>query len=579
MAFCRQVIRKKRIPASSLPRSWCCRPMSDQNMRYHLWIPAAEWSRVRPLVESMNIPDTDPLLLWPVDPWPVTFGLEDNGDATYSGDVHWYNDIIGESTGCDVFRKPGWTPEKFSLFVLSRHNMHIDLGGRKSPTLAALAGYLQTPMVVDEDMGAVHRTSLLTPDGNVALVSHEGGPGTMEKLRAAFFSQGLDAVLAVSGVSLNYRCVRQSFSLGGAAYARQTQIRDWIQDHLRGKLQAPKGAELTYHDFNLPYSDDIEDDRPVVTWARSSQHLYEVIYPTTEQVGPLDMLCAVDGELQHYADPDTGLEKGLGAHGADWAQWVLRHSVPEGQRVTNRPWEGNSTEARLYRTEHNIVGYEDHETNTSQFASALELLTWLKRSLGDHNAAINVHVLDDVSLMLSEETMPFLQEHTFGQLFGPEVKVRYSSQMFFPWVHVWDWREGDHRGHSWNASVSTTMDGESLESYLGLNCLDFSSLEDYLMPVGAPISMNSWFVLHLENTGTCMVFPAVGTMLQVSTDHDGATAEIAAREQRSRQQRLDLEDRFQARWATWLDADHQLTRTEMQAGLKALAELIEENSE
>ncbi|MCQ2001466.1 hypothetical protein [Arthrobacter zhaoxinii] len=554
--------------------------MPDPTTRYDVWIPAREWARVRPIVESMNNPNTDgPHLRWPVDPWPVTFAVEDNGDATYSGNVSWYNDTIGESTGYDVFQKPGWTPEKFSLFVFSRHNMHLDLGRRSYPTLAALASYLQTPMVVDEDMGSFHRTSLLGTDGNVALVSHPGVPGTIEHIRTAFFTQDLAAVLAVPGVSLNSKNVRQTSSMSGAAYGRQTQIRDWMQAHVRGKLSAPKGAELAWNDFNLPYSDDIGDTRPVVAWARSSKHLYEVIYPTTEQVGPLEMLCAVDGELQSYVDPDTGVDEGVGAHGADWAQWVLQHSVPEGRRTPKQPWEGNNPEARLYRMEHNIVSYEDHETGTSQFESALELHTWLKRSLGDHNAPISVHVLDDVSFMLAEERLPVLQEHTYERISGPGVKVRYSTQTFFPWVNVLDWRKGDHEGHSWNSSLSTAMDGETLESFLGTNCVDFASLEPYLMPVGAPVRMNTWFLLHLDGTRVCMAFPAVGTMLEVSTDHDGATAQIAAREYSSRQERLDLEYRFQTRWANWLDDDHRLTHTEMREGMKALAELIKENSE
>ena len=102
----------------------------------------------------------------------------------------------------------------------------------------------------------------------------------------------------------------------------------WQSADENGKVAVPKGAELIPLNILIIEHDDLDSRRPVIGHVRSSKHLYEVIVPPLDELGPLEVTCAVDGVLQRFIDPVTGEDKGFGAHAADWANWILRDSVP-----------------------------------------------------------------------------------------------------------------------------------------------------------------------------------------------------------------------------------------------------------
>ncbi|MCQ1947560.1 MULTISPECIES: hypothetical protein [unclassified Arthrobacter] len=545
-----------------------------------VWIPAAEWPRVQTVFEAMN--NAEPVwpgLRIPAETLPVEVFVDENGDAAYSCEsTSIAHDIVGESTGYDIFGEPGWTLEKFTLFMTSRKHMYSESENGKSPTLAALAGYWQTPFLVDTAQNDSHFVYLVTPDGNVTIVEYDGGQDGMLSLRETFFVRGLEAALALPGVTLRKAGPRPLPGVDSFAANRQGLLHDWVTAHDLGRMSAPQGAELCANDLLFPHRDEINTHRPVVAYVRSAQHLYELLYPVTQELGPLELLCAVDGVLQRYVDPETGAEQGLGALATDWADWILEDSVPEGHRRPKQPWEGNSLDARLYRLEHHIVDYDDQETGTSQFVTALELETWLKSALGRHNLPISVDVLNDAALLLKAGTMPVFQQHTYERSEGPELKVRKSKQFFSPWAGFRTWEHPDTGRHLFQPYLNTVMDGEKVESFHAVSCLDFDELEPYLLPSGATVDMQSWFVLSVRDTRTCILFPAAGTMLKVSTDNDGAAARITAREYQGRRRELDRERAFHTRWADWLDADHQLTHQEILAGMDTLDRMIKENS-
>ena len=544
--------------------------------RFTVWIPGTEWPRLRAEFEFMNTRTEQSQLRIPAETWPADLVVEGNGDAAYTGGRSAAApNVVGESTGYDILREPGWTVEKFTLLVMSRPHMHVEIGDWKSPTLAALAGYWQTPFFVHNPHNGFY---LVTTDGNVTVAGYDGGVDAVPHLRETFFAEGLDAVLALPGVTLRKAGLGQLPGVDSLAANRQGLLRDWVAAHGLGRMSAPKGAELGPTDLTFPTVDEIDRDRPVVAYVRSSQHLYELLYPVTHQLGPLELLCAVDGVLQRYVDPDTGIEQGMGAVADDWADWILAESVPAGHRAPKQPWEGNSIEARLYRLEHNIVDYDDQETGTSQFGTALELETWLKRALGRHNLPLSVHILDDAAMLLRAEIMPVYQKHTYERSAGEVLEILTSKQSFSPWAGFRTWERPDKGDHLFKPYLNTVMDGAELQSVLAVNCLDYDQLEPYLLPDGARADMNSWFLLSVGDTRTCILFPAVDSMLKVSTDHDGASARITAREYWGRRRELDREQAFQTQWADWLDSDHQLTREEVRAGLDTLDRMIKEHS-
>lgn len=361
------------------------------------------------------------------------------------------------------------------------------------------------------------------------------------------------------------------------ARRRQWPLTSWKDAHARGRLAVPEGAELSPLNLVVVPGDEIDcRERAVIAHARSSQHLYEILFPLTEELAPLDVMCAVDGVLQRFADPVTGTDKGFGAYPTDWAEWILRDSAPGGHRsVERRPWEGSGVEARLYRLEHNIVNYEDHEADTYQFVTADELAAWLKRALGDHNAPISVHLLDGASLSLSAAQEPMIQRHHFDRSDGPEVKAGYQPNVFKPEVGTKNWWNQGLRAYTRLPSLQTSMDGQSLEAFRAENCLDFADLEPHLLPAGAQVNAGSWFVVRLGDTATCIAFPAAHTILSVTTDHDGAAARIGTQEYFSWvDERARLND-YERQWGRWLDGNEPLTKDEIDDGLRALGQLIE----
>jgi hypothetical protein len=526
----------------------------------------------------MNTPDGTMLRL-PVLPWPTTFNQEGFRHATFSGEARWGADeLVGKSIGTEAFYERGWTPEKFAQFVTSRRDLHVELDGQLCPTLAALAGYLKSPILVSDCRGENWTLWFITNWGEVTTAEFAGNHEVVTEVVRAFFRDGLESVLSLPHLKVRTSNPNESESVEERAAVQQLRLNDWKLAHAGGNLVAPEGAEVSSADLIIVPRDVLDVERPVLAHARSSKHLYEVILPVTDEAPPSTVLCAVDGATQGFVDPATGVEKGLGADASDWAEWILKNSVSDEHRSARQPWEGDSTEAGLYRLAHNIVNYEVHEAETSQFTTASKLGAWLKKSLGNHNAPIRVHLLDDVSFVLKSNRMPLVEEHSFDRSSSPEVKARYQANMFLPWAGVQNWFSSGHGGYSRNPSLQTTMDGRTLETFMAMNCLDYAALECDLLPGDTRVNENSWFLVSLEDTRTCIAFPAAGSMLQVSTDHDGASALITAREHSSRAEELNREHFFKTQWARWLEDDNQLTKEEIQEGLRTLGQIIEECS-
>jgi hypothetical protein len=551
---------------------------------FDVWVPEQSTARVLaalktlsdlPALESTGGLDGDVLKL------PVTVNDPASG-APLTGDQQPAGaSVIGWSTGYDVFGRPGWTPGRFAEFVPTRSSLYIGIGGGPRPTLGALASYLQSPMMVDEAAGDRGRAlTFITTDGNVTRAEHAGDPADSATVRDIFFNEGLDKALSLPGVTVNPGPVR-TFSVRNEALNRRMDIASWHSAAERGEVPLPKGAELHPLNVKLYSHDDVGGVRPVLAFARSSEHLYQVIVPDLGEVGPLEVTCTVDGIPQRYIDPATGEDKGFGAHAADWCNWILRDSVPAGQRTepapTGEPWQGDGLDASMYRLAHSIVNYEDHHTDTTYFSTAADVEAWLRRSLGGHNAPITVGVLDDITFTLDADGPALIQRHIFDRAGG--LQAGYQPNAFRPWAGAKNWWDEGSRAYTRNPSLETVMDGQKLESYAAVNCLDYADLEPFMLPAGARADEGSWFVIRLGDTPTCIALPAQRTILTVSTDHDGASAEIAAHQYfrwiKQNSRRRDFEEQ----WERWLDDSRPLSKDDIQAGLKTLEQIIERSDD
>ncbi|CAH0326971.1 hypothetical protein SRABI128_05680 [Microbacterium sp. Bi128] len=526
----------------------------------------------------MNTPG-DSLLKLPVHPWPTTVNAEPFRHISFSSEARRSaGDLVGTSVGYDAFVNRDWTPELFSQFVASREHLRVEYDGGWRPTLAAIASYLRLPFLVSAHSEDSWTLSFIDLWGEVVVADFDGGPDDFHELRALFFTRDLATALKHGKLRVRRTGPSESERFTNLMILRQVAVSEWKQLHARGRLVAPKGAELSADDLMLVPRDDIHVKRPVIAHARSSQHLYELIYPTDHKLRPLEVLCAVDGVLEIFRHAATGAEHGLGAHASEWAEWILNDSVAGTHSSEEQRGEGDSPEAQLYRLANNISEYEELEVDTSQFTTAQELGAWLDKALGNHNAPIVVRLLDDVTFMLRTRIPLRMQDHSYDREEGTAVEIRTRKKPFLLWDGVGNWLSPSHSGYVLNPVLNTVMDGDAVNAFLALNCLNFSALEGDTLPQDANVNRNSWFLVVLEGTEACMAFPAADTMLQVNLDQDGASAVITARERLSRTKELQQEYAFEQQWALWLDEDHQLSKEEIQAGLEKLGRIIEEST-
>lgn len=537
---------------------------------FDVWVPEQNKARVLASLKTLSDLDGEVLKL------PVTVNDSTSGPLLSGESRPGGPSVIGWSTCYDVFSQSGWTPELFAQFVGTRSHFHA--GKRSCPTVAVLAGFLQTPMLVDMKAGGSDGSVyFVTADGSVTIARYDEQLTDPASIRGTFFSAGLDRALALPGLTLTKAGFPVPYSVRDEALNRRMDLVSWQSEHDGGKTTVPERSELTPLDVKVKAHDDIGGERPVIGYARNSKHLYEVAVPALGELGALEVTCTVDGVPQRYIDPATGEDKGFGAHVADWADWILHDSVPAGRGPApaseHEPWRGDGLDVSMYRMAHSIVSYDDHHTDTTYFSTAADLKAWLRRSLGDHNAPITVGLLDDVTFTLDADGPALIQRHIFDRTEG--LQAGYQPKAFRPWVGTGNWWDEVRLAYTRNPVLETVMDGQSLESYAAANCLDYADLEPSMLPVGARANEGSWFVIRLEDTPTCIVFPALRTILTVSTDHDGAAAGIAAHQYFRWNERNGRRRAFEEQWCRWLDESRPLTKAEIGAGLEALEQIIE----
>lgn len=558
-------------------------PPVTESIPYDVWVKGLLAEDVA-LLESLNADGGFPLRL-PVQPWPATLTQEDSRLIRLSGEAPEgrLSDVVGAPVGTSPFRPEhvrwqhfdNWNHTKFVQFVRSHEHLLLPwtVDGQPCPTLTALAAYLFRDMLVSYSLHGTRRLVFVTAWGETTEAEYTGDAAGLAEIRSTFFSRNRDTALRLPGLKVLSGQI-DPHPIERTAMLRRDQLQDWKQARNRGRQQVPEGAELTHHDLKLAENGDWNVRRLVIAAARSSKHLYEVIVPPAGELEPLDVQCAVDGIFRNFRDPVTGQDRGQGAWVSDWADWILADSAPDpGGTDAQQPWEGSGTESEMYRLEHNIVHYSEHETDTARFGSAAELLVWLKRSLGNHNAPLGVHLLDDLVPVL-RDYLPMFHHAELDPAGSAEPTIRYVPRRFHPWEGFANWLDADGAEYSRHPLLSTVMDGQRLEAFTAVNCVDYDSLSNDLLPADAPATEHSWFIVALENTTTCMVFPARGTLLTVSTDHDGASATIVPREASGRQREIDRETAFEQQWDRWLNDDRPLTKNEIQEGLDTVGQMI-----
>ncbi|CEA09684.1 hypothetical protein BN1051_03056 [Arthrobacter saudimassiliensis] len=492
--------------------------------------------------------------------------------------------IVGKSFDSDVFNRPvygaGWTHEKVADFVESRKSAQVVVNGHTCPTFSFLAWYFATHIVLSYRQGEHWRLYLIDEMGLVTDARYTGDRQGLEDFRHAYlWGRPEDALKRPELQILAGPASTPADSWELRAKTCLEQLQNWKQQHTHTSLPvpAPQGPALSAADLDLAVPS--KPAEIVLARATSRKHRYEIRYPLDSDPTTLEATCTVDGTPQRFTNPITGLEEGMHAPAADWAQWILTDSAETAGATVPKLWEVDEPEAELYRISNNIVRYEEHEVATSHFRTSTELQAWLRASLGNHNVPLLVRTLDDIHLVLDLDRMPMYQKNVFNRSEGKDPRVSYAPRIFHPWKGLENWREPTTGQCPHYPRLQTVMDGRELQAYTATNCLNFESLQNDLLPDDAPSGPNSWFIIGVEqglHSPTCIVFPAADSILSVTTDNDGATALITARDYPTRNDELHREAAFRNRWSQWLDEDHPLTPEEIQAGLESLKRLIEE---
>lgn len=555
---------------------------------YEVSFPSRGWFDLEPgLINAMNTPGSGSRMRLPVSPWPAAFssGNGEYGTPTFTGEeAGWLGHIVGETFKPEpAFSLPlhsgGWTAEKVADYVESREGAQVVVDGQISPTLAFLAWYFGTSVVVSQRHEDGWMLYLISGLGEVTPARYTGDQEGFGRFRYTYLQRSPEEGIALPGVEVLASLPADPLPWEHRADTCRSQLADWKRRHADGSLPAPDGAVLAAGDLELTPVGSGE----VLARADVEDHRYELLYPQDGDPESLEVLCTVDGERRRFLNLVTGVAEGMAAPAADWAQRILKDSAAKAKESTPKLWETNEPDADLFRIVNNIVRYDEHEAATSHFRTSDELQEWLKEALGHHNAPLFVRTLEDVRMVLRHDSkeLPMFQNNTFERAAGPEPTTTYAPRPFNPWKGLENWLNGATGMYSRHPLIQTVMDGQELESYAARNCLDYEYVTNELLPGDAEVGPNSWFILGIRHglyPRTCIAFPAAESMLSVVTDNDGASAMITARDYDSRNIELHREADFEDRWSAWLDEDHQLTKDEIQAGLAKVEELIEEHT-
>lgn len=562
-----------------------------------VWLP--RWGSHRAeLMNRLNTPGAGTLGL-PFTPWPADFDIAGWEDfhLRVEDDSLTAEDVIGPAFNFmavhpRTIASEDWNDTHTEHFVSSIDGMEIEVGGRLCIALAALSACMTTSIVAAEATDTGWRAWLCSY-GDVTVVDIDRDQlSTAENFDPdrplgrliGYFLRGPSGMeLKLPGVTVVPP--KPVNTIHDQVLRRQTSLREWQRAVALGTVPVVEGAQVAATDFVHTDSNSLDPARPVIARAAAAAHIYELIHPVDDGYGPLEVLCAVDGQLQDYSGPAAA--QGRGAQVPDWADWILRHSTEGGVSASIKPWDGDGQEAMLYRVAHNIVGYAEHEASVEQFNTADELRAWLTRALGNHNAPLTVCLVDPMGLAgftvggsWDHANYPF-ERHVYERSNEPQALVqKHQTRFWHPWDGTQNWAPDKPGTISYAPILETYMDGADLESYEAVHCLDDDLVNSEMLPDDKPVTFNSWFMIRLhadKEMATAIPVPASGASLIVVTDQDGAAARITVQELSAREEALNRELAFREQWAAWL-GENPLTREQIADGLDTVARLIREQN-
>lgn len=542
-----------------------------------VWFPRQHWARIADRVAALKEPSA--LVGLPTSGFPGVLEL-DGTDPCWRLNMGrgWFDGLVGCSVDAHVLARPGWTPEALKAFLEMRDEYAVrGTGGQIQLTAAALATWLQAPLLAErrDDVGI--ELSFVQADGTV--VAAELQDGDAAPLRQQFFTDGLSADLVrrpellfdESEVSPLPR------DLGGELRERAkavqlavTDFQDWAGQDASA---VPYRAALGPQDLVLTDPDEVDQQHPgLVSAELPDGRRVELL--ADRDASPFHVRCEVDGAEQAHTDPVTGLVASS-VIVEDWVDWILEQSVPD-RRETERPWTGTDVSAVLTRAERNIVAYHEQQIAPSGFSTGAELQDWIHEVLEPTTIRPKVSVLDDIGCAMAITEPGFVRRHSRRPGDAEEEPTRFHPVKFHPWLPRDDWYVAFAHATRATPSVAVRTDGARVEGFLSEFSLTPEMVEGHRLPPSTPIHDESWVLVEIPDVTGILAFPVGDTLLQVGWDADGADSFLVAHHLNSRIFHLDRRRMFRRRWGRWLDSEVELSAEELSKGLRAIEAMTAE---
>lgn len=258
----------------------------------------------------------------------------------------------------------------------------------------------------------------------------------------------------------------------------------------------------------------------------------------------------------------------------------------DGKNTPEQPWEGDDLGALGVRLDYNIVAYDELNTSTRRFGTFRGLQDWLDDALSATGVKITVHRVDLDRLRRENRAQGNVPAMAMDIVRGPDTPGDQVGRyrVFDPWTDVPP-RYAD-LGHGGREAVGlqVTTDGPTVTTFRHVQCVGQDQFGDCLVPVGETAgttgeTADAWVALEFAQVPGFTVFPVAETMLQVTTDRDGADVGVFAQDRGTRLAELQREENFRDRWARWLDPTVMLTPEETAAGLRQVENEISVENE
>ncbi|WCD93332.1 hypothetical protein [Microbacterium sp. nov. GSS16] len=251
----------------------------------------------------------------------------------------------------------------------------------------------------------------------------------------------------------------------------------------------------------------------------------------------------------------------------DWYDAILfEEAQREASARSVRRWGQDELSSMVKRSSLGISAYGAHEVAVDSFPTVSALQAWIDEALSGTRVRVIALVLADYPY--------FRDEMRDGQLL--QKMDGDEAVAYLPIVVATNQDSAvalaEREGHlPPRPSATVRMSGGTRIRWWADAVLSWSAVarNSTLSRDGdARPAAGDWVLLGVEGTDIALPVPWGSSNLLIETDDDGALVEISAPSTARREQHHRRRAEFEDRWGRWLDEEQNLTREELEAGIR-----------